>query len=306
MADQVHAPFEMLDAEPAPAFTADLRRRLAAEMEEAGGPLGGLLPRRPRRWVVVGAAAAVLLAAVAVVTVDDQDQRLEAGPAESSIPAGATTTATALPPVAAVSGPGIWPFTSPAEAAAAPADSPYHDAGFTARAFAREYLGITQDLALSPAPSASGVAVTVTVGHTTGEGGGPWPDAPPITEVLLVRAEPAGPWTVIAARSPRIVPQHEFDQSDFSSPLGLRGEANAYEGTVQVEVREDGMLAGQALGRTFVTGRGARDGSLGAFEGEVTFRRPTRPGGAVVFYETSAADGRILGATVVPARFPER
>jgi len=86
-----------------------------------------------------------------------------------------------------------------------------------------------------------------------------------------------------------------------SSPLALTGRASAFEGHVDVSVREDAMVAGASLGEGFVTGRG--DGELGPFSGQIAFRPPSRPGGAVVFFERSAADGQVLRATVVRVRF---
>jgi hypothetical protein len=61
------------------------------------------------------------------------------------------------------------------------------------------------------------------------------------------------------------------------------------------------MLAGQALGRGVVTGGGD---ALRPFSGEVAFRSPSKPAGAIVFVERSAADGQgILRAAVVRVRF---
>ena len=70
---------------------------------------------------------------------------------------------------------------------------------------------------------------------------------------------------------------------------------------MNVEVREDGMLAGQFLGEGFVTGGG---GPAAPFSGTIAFTTPTKPGGAVVFFERSAADGQgVLRATVVRVAF---
>ena len=79
-------------------------------------------------------------------------------------------------------------------------------------------------------------------------------------------------------------------------PLTVAGALN-----VGVVVREDGMLAGASLGEGFVTGRG--DGVLGPFEGQVTFRAPAKAGGAVLLVDRSAADGSVMGATVVRVTF---
>jgi hypothetical protein len=87
----------------------------------------------------------------------------------------------------------------------------------------------------------------------------------------------------------------------IASPVRLTGQALAFEGTVNVQVREDGMLAGQALGRGVVTGGGD---AKRPYSGDITFRAPGKPAGAIVLTELSAADGQgILRATVVKVRF---
>ncbi|MEO6121736.1 MAG: Gmad2 immunoglobulin-like domain-containing protein [Acidimicrobiales bacterium] len=249
----------------------------------------------PRRavWAAVAVAATALVVVAVVMSGDDDGRPPAAGPE-----ARPTTTSMAIP-VETVAGPGIWPFTASADAAGAPADSPYRDPDFTARAFATRYLGMRQDILVTTETSGATATARVMLGGVPA-------GLPPATVITMVQFTRSGPWTVIAARSPRIVLPYEYDQSHFASPLALRGQANAYEGTVQVEVREDAMVAGQFLGETFVTGSGDSDGSLGPFEGEVNFAPPTRLGGAVVFYESSAEDGSTLQATVVRAVFAGR
>ncbi len=117
----------------------------------------------------------------------------------------------------------------------------------------------------------------------------------------LGRQGAGGPWTVTAASAPNIEVRSPQPLERVSSPVRLAGKASAFEGNVGVVVREDGMLAGASLGEGYVTGRG--DGVLGPFDGEVTFRSPARAGGAVLFVDRSAADGSVLGATVVRVTF---
>lgn len=195
---------------------------------------------------------------------------------------------------------GIWPFASAADVRAyeAGSDSAFRDPVATARAFAERYLGITGAVTFDFRPGGNG-AGEVPVGFT-GEGGRP---ATSPTTVVAVRqlgtVGPSGAWTVVGATSPDIEVDAPVVAARVTSPLAVTGRARAFEGTVQVEVREDGMVFGQSLGSTFVTGRG--DGVLGPFSGSLSYRAPTRPGGAVVFFEQSMADSGspVLRATAV-------
>ena len=106
---------------------------------------------------------------------------------------------------------------------------------------------------------------------------------------------------MVGATSEQILVDTPKPLERVSSPVSLGGRAHAFEGTVTVDVREDGMVAGQSLGQGFVTGGGD---ALRPFSGQVAFRAPSKPAGAVVLYELSAADGRnVLRATVVRVQF---
>ncbi|HET7722912.1 MAG TPA: hypothetical protein VFK43_23285, partial [Acidimicrobiales bacterium] len=68
-----------------------------------------------------------------------------------------------------------------------------------------------------------------------------------------------------------------------------------------VQIREDGMLAGQSLGKGFVTGGGDMKRP---YSGDITFRSPTKPGGAILYTELSAADGQnIMQVAAIKVRF---
>jgi hypothetical protein len=203
--------------------------------------------------------------------------------------------------------PGIWPFTSQAEMDdyIAGGDRTFTTPVETARQFAIRYVGMVDPVTFGPPTVASGGLVEVKVGFGTGEGGVPVPNPQPTMSVFL-RSGGAdgdlGPWTVVSAVSPQIVVDQPVALVRITSPVTVRGSAATFEGNVQVEVREDGMLADRNLGAGFVTGRG--DGVVGPFTGEIAFQRATKPGGAVVFFERSAADGQgVLRATVVRVAF---
>jgi hypothetical protein len=208
------------------------------------------------------------------------------------------------PPAPEGTFPGIWPFASAAEveAYARGRDTTFLDPAATASEFAKRYLGFTQPVTFRM--RVNGGQAEVPVGFGTGEGGAVIPDPRPTTVVRLQQLAGEGegaPWSVVGAASDQIVVDDPASQSTVSSPLPVAGRATAFEGTVNVEVREDGMVFGQALGKGFVTGRG--DGVLGPFSGQISFRRPAKAAGAVVFFEMSMADGSTLRATVVRVGF---
>lgn len=301
--DEVRELFDGVGHRPSPGFVASLRDQLADEWAQPGAVPAPVRAVPARRWRLPVGAAAVVLAVVAVAVTlqrDDRPDRVEAGPAArgTSTPAPSSTPA---PAPSADPRSGVWPFTTDAEFAAYPADGPYHDADTVARAFATAYLGLGAD-GLHTATEVDGPRATSRISATVGEGGRTGPFARLVTELTLVQLGPTSPWTVVGARSPSIVVA-ELHQDLTAEQLAVRGEANAYEGTVHIEVRQDGMVAGEALARTFVTASGDSDGSLGPFQGQVTVR-PDRPGaGAVVLYEPSAADGSLLRVTVVRVLF---
>ncbi|MGH9226267.1 MAG: GerMN domain-containing protein [Acidimicrobiales bacterium] len=200
---------------------------------------------------------------------------------------------------------GIWPFATAAELATydTGADQTFREATNTARLFAERYLGFTGPQ-LFPFRSTGTGAGEVPVGFGRGEGGLPVanPQATTVVQLRqLGRTGTGGPWTVVGATSPDIEVDAPAILARVSSPVAVTGRARAFEGNVVVEVREDGMVKGQSIGKGNVTGRG--DGVLGPFRGEITFRSPTKAAGAVVFYEPSAADGSTLRAAVVRVDF---
>ena len=211
---------------------------------------------------------------------------------------------TARPPVVFA---GMWPFSSPSEVIAYErgSDQAFRDPVATARAFADRYLGITDPATFPFRPTGRGTG-EVPVGFRLGEGGRTLPNPQPTTIIQMSQfatVGASGPWTVTGATSPDIEVDAPTVAARVTSPIALSGRARAFEGNVTVEVREDGMVFGQSLGRTTVTGRG--DGVLGPFQGSVSYRTPSRPGGAVVFFERSVADGGspVLRAAVVRVAF---
>lgn len=209
------------------------------------------------------------------------------------------------PPADSTTFAGIWPFATKAEldVYASGSDRTYRDPVATARDFAAKYVGMDNPVTF-PFTSTGPGAGDVPVGPRYLERHTPLPNPRPTFTVAvrqLGAQDATGPWTVVGATSPEIVVAVPGPADRIASPVRLSGQALAFEGTVNVTVREDGMLAAQSLGKGVVTGGGDE---LRPFSGEATFRSPTKPAGAVTFVEISAADGQgIRKATVVRVRF---
>lgn len=197
--------------------------------------------------------------------------------------------------------PGIFPFTTQAEldAYASGSDQTFRDPGRTAREFAARYLGFTAaDVVFSEfqagEPGAGEVAVSTRRGdqnflRTT------------VSLRQLGPRGPNGPWTVVAANSPDISVDRPQPLEQVASPVAVSGRGRGFEGTISLEIREDGMVFGQSLGRGFAMG-GATE--VAPFSGSLAFAAPSRPGGAVLFQDRSAVGPpEAVNTTVVRVLF---
>jgi hypothetical protein len=107
-------------------------------------------------------------------------------------------------------------------------------------------------------------------------------------------------WTVLGTTTASIEVTTPARMQVVTSPLALRGRAEAYEGTVQVRVVQVTGATVTDLGTGFVTG-GAL--AMGSFSGSIPFTAP-RPGtGWVLCYEETAINGDVVAVTAVPVRF---
>ena len=200
--------------------------------------------------------------------------------------AGATTGGAPVASASQAQGfSGIFPFTTREEldAYAAGTDQVFRDPVRTAREFAVRYLGFTTpDLADGGFQEGEPGAGEVPIGV---QRNGQLLSATTVVVRQLGPQGATGPWTVIASANARIQVDGPDPLQRISSPVTVSGQADAFEGTVNVEVREDGMVDGQSLGTGFVTAVGQG----GPFSGQITFRAPTKPGGAVVFQDRSGS-----------------
>ena len=273
--------------------------------------------RRRRSWAAgaTGAVAAAVLLVVAVATLGGGEPRIvETGPAASVVPTAppALPPPPDRPPPPGNTGPptvvpGIWPLHTVAdlESYRHSGSSSYEDPVEVARAFAVDYLGMMNPVVGEPVDGHAGTVEVVV--RPRDESRQPMPPGAMDTVVELGslgggRQDPAGPWNVISTTSSNIRLDGDRLLNGAATPIDVSGEAAAYEGTVQIEVREAGMEAGEALGQDFVTA-GAL-GNLAPFAADIAFDPPTTEGlGALVLFTESAVDGSTLEATVVGLNF---
>ena len=215
-------------------------------------------------------------------------------PAPAAVPAAQVTQGPVFP--------GIFPFTSQAEvdAYAAGSDTTYRDPVRTVRQFAVEYLG-TEEPVLSAFRGGGDGAGDVSLSIRPENN--PQPHEVTVVSIRQLGPRgPTGPWTVTGALSPEIHVDTPRPLDRISSPARVTGRARAFEANVTVQVREDGMRAGAALGRGFVTAADAV--VLSPFSGEVPFSAPSRPGGAVLFVDVGGVGpGEPVSVTVVRVGF---
>ncbi len=206
---------------------------------------------------------------------DDDGQDVSSGSTSSTIPTSSTSTSLPSADIATA----VWPFVD--------SDTRYTDPVEAARGFATEFVGFKNPTVgpFQQGDSRSGeVEVRTKISTPT---------------TVFVRLMSDETWWVLGSATADIVVDEPATDDIVTSPLSLSGQARAYEGTVNVEIRQDG--SNEPIGEGFVTGSGGAD--LGPFKGEVAFSKPTQTHGSLVFVTYSAEDGRINEAGVTRIRF---
>ena len=250
--------------------------------------------RHRMRGGVLAAAAAVLavVGVVAMVAREPDGTSVDVRPADDPT----TTTPTVDDTVVDLPEPlGIWPFVTETELAAYledPGIGMFRDPEATALEFAREYLGMPDPVAPR--------------GYVAAEGESGWVDvlpraeSPMTTTVWVHRyGGDGGAYTVYFAETANIELDREASGETVAAPtVAVSGTSTAFEAHVDVEVRDS---TGRVLGTSYVMG--GANGELAAFSGEVTIEEPTTPHGAIVLSTSSAEDGSLQEATVVPVTF---
>ena len=122
--------------------------------------------------------------------------------------------------------------------------------------------------------------------------------AGPVTTVIVRQLGSDDTWWVLGAATEEIVLDAPAAGATVTSPVALSGRARAFEGTVDVQIRQDG--ATDPIGTGFVTGAGD---VVHPFDGEVEFTAATAERGAIVLLTTGGEDDRVWRATVVRVQF---
>jgi hypothetical protein len=119
----------------------------------------------------------------------------------------------------------------------------------------------------------------------------------PVTTIILRQLRNETSWSVLGAATANIEVTGPSAGQEISSPVRVTGRALAFEGNVQVEVREDGEPG--AIGAGFVTGGGD---VLRPFDGTISFETARSPYGALVFFTESAENGEVWEAAAFRVR----
>jgi hypothetical protein len=193
----------------------------------------------------------------------------------------ATSTTTTTSPSAALSI-AVWPTAA--------SGNRYNAPVAVARAFALDYLHFVDPIVgqFQQGDARSGEVPI----RTTAEGTSPGP-----TTTVIVRQIDAS-WWVLGAATPNIVLTQPAALATISSPVRLRGTSTAFEGTVNVSIRQDDVA--KPLVESFLMG--GSNGQMGPFDAPFTFASPTHSSGAIILYTISAANGHVAEATVIRVR----
>lgn len=238
-------------------------------------PRGG----RARWWILALLALAVVGVLVALVVTSDDEETAPTTTGSTATSAATTeTTATTAPAIDRSSA--VWPAEGSGLA--------YTDPVAATRAFAEDFLGFQDPVVgdLRQGDSRSG-EVDVQPSATG-----------PVTTVLVRQLSGEATWSVLGAGTELIQVTEPAAGDTITSPVQVRGSALAFEGNVQVDVRQDGRS--EPLGSGFVTGGGD---IVRPFEGRIEYGIPIAERGALVFFTTSAEDGRMWSATVLRVTF---
>jgi len=95
---------------------------------------------------------------------------------------------------------------------------------------------------------------------------------------------------------PAILVESPAPGATVTSPLTIRGSANTFEATFQVELRLD---RGKPLYKNFVTATSG-NGTRGTFEKTLDFTVDRERPGTLVVYENSSEDGSVMNEVEIP------
>ena len=234
----------------------------------------------PNRWrwrVLLAIALAAAMVALAVVFTGDDGVDVVSPPTSQAT--AASTAAPSTLPSGVDRSTAVWP--------SADATERFSDPVAAARAFAVTFLRFEAPL-VGPFQQGDSRSGEVQI-RPLANG--------PVTTVLLRQLTGEDVWSVLGAATAEIEVTEPEAGEEVGSPVHITGRARAFEGTVQVEVRQDGDL--QPIGKGFVTGGGD---VMRPFDGEVAFSTPRAALGALVLFTQSAENGHVWQASVLRVR----
>lgn len=175
----------------------------------------------------------------------------------------------------------IWPFTNSGDT--------YGDPVELVRTFADEYLGFTRLIVGEFEPGSDADSGIVDV--MSFEGG-------TLTRVSVAKLSDDVGWVVVGAENEHLVVESPTAGDTVGSPITVSGRSTAFEGTVDVLIREDGRM--DPLGTNFATG--GANGEMGPFTTTIDLAEGGAEYGALIVRSQSMEDGGTAEATVVPIR----
>lgn len=240
---------------------------------------------RNRLLLGIGATAAAVAAIVGVIVLTDDDPQVDTiapttttTPPDATTTTGDTTTTTAFAPTVDPAIP-VWPRVHTSQR--------FDDPEAAARSFAIDFVGMTDPIvgAFQPGDSRSGEVPVQ-------------PQANGPVSTVLVRQLEDNTWFVLGSATDDIRLDTPEALSDIDCPVRLTGEALAFEGTVQVAIRDD--YTDEPIGTGFVTGGG---GPSAPFDGTVDCDLDLLDDGvhfgSIVLTTESGEDGRVWQMVVV-------
>lgn len=240
---------------------------------------------RNRLLLGIGATAAAVAVVVGVIALTDDDPQVDTVAPTTTTTAvddttttTASTTTTAFAPTVDPSIP-VWPRVHTSQR--------FDDPEAAARSFATDFVGMTDPIVgtFLQGDSRSGEVPVQ-----------PRADGPVST--VLVRQLEDDTWFVIGATTDDIRLDTPEARSDIDCPVRLTGEALAFEGTVQVAIRDD--YTDEPIGTGFVTGGG---GPAAPFDGTVECDLDLLDDGvhfgSIVLTTESGEDGSVWQVVVV-------
>jgi hypothetical protein len=194
-----------------------------------------------------------------------------------ALPAPSITPSPPAPDANDPLGGAVWPLPD--------SETRYTDPVEAARGFAVDFVGFT-DPVFSEFLVADSRSGQVEVKPS---------DDGPTTIVFVRKLGDDDFWWVLGSASQNVIIQQPAVRATVDSPLTVSGQARAFEGNVEVELRADG--AAEPLFTGTVTGGAGPD--FGSFEGTFEFSDPSTGGGALVATVPSAEDGTVTEAAVM-------